>query len=213
LSAFDHSTSLHVPSIDLAVAGDVVYNQCHMYVGDTTPESRTNWAAALDRLAAPKPATVVAGHKKPGVPDSPSAIEDTKRYLLDFDRMQKTAASDAEIFNQMTGLVRHWAANQPWLMFGLFDVSLTHDGGQHDSDRAEGGPMNEEHNLTQTRRESAGNPNQLSHAGLLGVITGERLPLWSRHEVCVSMSLHTSVRLTTPGLRISCAVSESCMVI
>src|SRR5271156_467980 len=57
------STSLHVPSIGLIVAGDVVYNQCHMYVGDTTPESRQNWIAALDRLAAPNPAIVVADHK------------------------------------------------------------------------------------------------------------------------------------------------------
>src|SRR5580692_647977 len=36
------STSLYVPSIGLIVAGDVVYNQCRMYVGDTTPESRKN---------------------------------------------------------------------------------------------------------------------------------------------------------------------------
>jgi len=68
------STSLHVPSIGLIVAGDVVYNQCRMYVGDTTSESRQNWIAALDRLAALNPAIVVAGHKKPGAPDSPSAI-------------------------------------------------------------------------------------------------------------------------------------------
>ena len=33
------STSLYVPSIGLIVVGDVVYNQCRMYVGDTTPES------------------------------------------------------------------------------------------------------------------------------------------------------------------------------
>ena len=114
-----YSTSLYVPSIDLVVAGDVVYNQCHMYVGDTTPESRKNWIAALDRLAALKPAMVVAGHKKPGAPDSPSAIQDTKRYLLDFDRLQQTAASDEELFNQMTELYPHWAANQSWLMFGF----------------------------------------------------------------------------------------------
>ena len=113
------STSLHVPSIDLVVAGDVVYNQCHMYVGDTTPESRKNWVAALDRLAALKPAIVVAGHKKPGAPDSPSAIEDTKRYLLDFDRLRQTTASDEELFNRMTGLYPHWVANQSWLMFGF----------------------------------------------------------------------------------------------
>lgn len=85
------TTSLHVPSIGLIVAGDVVYNQCRMYVGDTTPESRKNWIAALDRLAALNPAMVVAGHKKTGAPDSPSAIQDTKRYLADFDRVQKTA--------------------------------------------------------------------------------------------------------------------------
>ena len=113
------STSLYVPSIDLVVAGDVVYNQCHMYVGDTTPESRKNWVEALDRLAAQKPAMVVAGHKKPGAPDSPSAIQDTKRYLLDFDRLQKTATSEKELFDQMTELYPHWVANQSWLMFRI----------------------------------------------------------------------------------------------
>jgi glyoxylase-like metal-dependent hydrolase (beta-lactamase superfamily II) len=113
------STSLYVPSIGLIVAGDVVYNQCRMYVGDTTPESRKNWIAALDRLAALNPAIVVAGHKKPGAPDSPSAIQDTKRYLEDFDRLQKTAKSDQELFDQMTELYPHWVANQSWLMFGF----------------------------------------------------------------------------------------------
>ncbi len=113
------TTSLHVPSIDLVVAGDVVYNQCHMYVGDTTPESRKNWIAALDRLAALKPAIVVAGHKKPGAPDSPSAIQDTKSYLLDFDRLRQTATSDEELFHRMTELYPHWVANQSWLMFGF----------------------------------------------------------------------------------------------
>src|ERR1700723_3319363 len=113
------STSLYVPSIGLIVAGDVVYNQCHMYVGDTTPESRNNWIAALDRLAALNPEIVVAGHKKPGAPDSPSAIQDTKRYLQDFDRLQKTAKSDKELFDQMTELYPRWVANQSWLMFGF----------------------------------------------------------------------------------------------
>ncbi len=113
------TTSLYVPSIGLIVAGDVVYNQCRMYVGDTTPESRKNWIAALDRLAALNPAIVVAGHKKPGAPDSPTCIQDTKRYLQDFDRLQKTATSDRELFDQMTELYPHWVANQSWLMFGF----------------------------------------------------------------------------------------------
>jgi glyoxylase-like metal-dependent hydrolase (beta-lactamase superfamily II) len=113
------TTSLHVPSIGLVVAGDVVYNQCRMYVGDTTPESRKNWIAALDRLAALNPTMVVAGHKKPGAPDSPAAIQDTKRYLQDFDRLQKIAKSDQELFDQMTALYPDWVANQSWLMFGF----------------------------------------------------------------------------------------------
>jgi glyoxylase-like metal-dependent hydrolase (beta-lactamase superfamily II) len=113
------TTSLHVPSIGLIVAGDVVYNECHMYVGDTTPESRKNWIEALDKLAALNATTVVAGHKKPGAPDSPSAIHDTKRYLQDYDRLQKTATSDKELFDQMTELYPHWVANQSWLMFGF----------------------------------------------------------------------------------------------
>jgi glyoxylase-like metal-dependent hydrolase (beta-lactamase superfamily II) len=113
------TTSLYVPSIGLIVAGDVVYNQCRMYVGDSTPESRQNWIAALNRLAALNPAIVVAGHKKPGAPDSPATIQETKGYLEDFDRVKETAASDQELFDRMTELYPHWVANQSWLMFGF----------------------------------------------------------------------------------------------
>ncbi len=113
------STSLYVPSIGLIVAGDVVYNQCRMYVGDTTPESRQNWIADLDRLAALNPKMVVAGHKKTGAPDSPAAIQETRRYLEDFDRMQKCATSDQDLFDKMSGLYPDWVANQSWLMFGF----------------------------------------------------------------------------------------------
>jgi glyoxylase-like metal-dependent hydrolase (beta-lactamase superfamily II) len=60
------TTSLHVPSLGLIVAGDVVYNQCHMYVGDTTPESRQNWIASLDRLAALDPGDGCRGSQEAG---------------------------------------------------------------------------------------------------------------------------------------------------
>jgi len=70
-------------------------------------------------LAALKPAIVVAGHKKSGAPGSPSALQDSKRYLLDFDRLGQTTASDEELFNQMTKLYPDWVTNQSWLMFGF----------------------------------------------------------------------------------------------
>ncbi|MDT5363156.1 MAG: hypothetical protein QOC69_4918 [Mycobacterium sp.] len=111
--------SLHVPSIDLVVGGDVLYNQCHMYVGDTTPESRRNWIEALDRLAALHPKIAIAGHKKPDAPDLPSAIQDSKRYLEDFGRLQKSTTTDEELFNEMTKRYPDWESNQSWLMFGF----------------------------------------------------------------------------------------------
>jgi glyoxylase-like metal-dependent hydrolase (beta-lactamase superfamily II) len=113
------TTSLHVPAIDLVVGGDVVYNKCHMYVGDTTPESRENWIAALDRLAALNPKTVVAGHKKPGAPDTPEIIEESKRYLTDFDRLQESTTSEGELYDAMTDLYPDWVSHQAWLMFGF----------------------------------------------------------------------------------------------
>jgi glyoxylase-like metal-dependent hydrolase (beta-lactamase superfamily II) len=113
------TTSVHVPSIDLVVAGDVVYNECHMYVAETTPESRANWIAALDRLAALDPKIVVAGHKKPGAPDTPAALDATKRYLADFDRLQKSVSGDKELYDAMTDLYPDWVSHQAWLMFGF----------------------------------------------------------------------------------------------
>jgi glyoxylase-like metal-dependent hydrolase (beta-lactamase superfamily II) len=113
------TTSLHVPAIDLVVGGDVVYNKCHMYVGETTPESRANWIAALDRLAALNPKTVVAGHKKPGAPDTPEIIEESKRYLTDFSRLQESTSSDRELYDAMTDLYPDWVSHQAWLMFGF----------------------------------------------------------------------------------------------
>ncbi|MBO0881043.1 MAG: hypothetical protein J2P17_11995 [Mycobacterium sp.] len=98
------STSLHVPSIDLVVAGDVVYNRCHMFVAATIAESRDNWLEALDRLSALDPRTVVAGHKKPGAPDTPDAIAASKRYLTDFSSLTDSTSSDQELFDAMTDL-------------------------------------------------------------------------------------------------------------
>jgi hypothetical protein len=71
-------------------------------------------------VQAPEQQTVKAmRQKKPGAPDSPSAIQDTKSYLEDLDRVRKTAKSDQELFDKMTELYPHWVANKSWLMFGF----------------------------------------------------------------------------------------------
>jgi glyoxylase-like metal-dependent hydrolase (beta-lactamase superfamily II) len=114
-----HTTSLHVPSLDLVVAGDVVYNQCHMFVGDTTPESRANWIAALDRLEALNPKMVVAGHKKTGAPDTADCLTASKNYLTDFGRLLTEGKSQQRIYDDMTALYPDWVSHQSWLMFNF----------------------------------------------------------------------------------------------
>ncbi|MEW1567423.1 MBL fold metallo-hydrolase [Streptomyces sp. NPDC093509] len=113
------STSLHVPDLDLVVGGDALYNRCHMFVAATTPESRENWITALDRLSALNPVIAVAGHKKPGAPDTPDTIALTRQYLTDFGRLQQETGSDRELYDAMTGLYPDWASHQAWLMFGF----------------------------------------------------------------------------------------------
>jgi glyoxylase-like metal-dependent hydrolase (beta-lactamase superfamily II) len=113
------TTSVHVPCIDLVVGGDVFYSECHMYVAESTPESRANWITPLDRLAALNPKIAVAGHKKPGAPDAPSAIEASKRYLTDFGRLQQATSHDQELYDAMTDLYPDWVSHQAWLMFGF----------------------------------------------------------------------------------------------
>jgi len=68
-------------------------------------------ARSTDRLAALNPAMAVAGDKKPGAPDSPSTIQDTQGYLQDFDRVQKTAKSDRELFDHINSFMNFRVAD------------------------------------------------------------------------------------------------------
>jgi glyoxylase-like metal-dependent hydrolase (beta-lactamase superfamily II) len=98
------STSLHIPSIGLIVAGDVVYNGIHPYLGETDEQSRQEWISSLDKLAGLKPRAVVAGHKLPESDDDPRNIAETQRYLRDFDRLNGTTATARELYDAMLAL-------------------------------------------------------------------------------------------------------------
>lgn len=100
----EHSTSLHVPSIGLIAAGDVVYNGIHPFLGETDTQSRLEWIAALDRLEALRPKAVVAGHKIPEKGDDPSSIAETRQYLRDFNRLDQTTQTARELYDAMLEL-------------------------------------------------------------------------------------------------------------
>ena len=67
----DNTTCLHVPSIDLVVAGDAAYNDVHLHLGESNPQTRREWITALDTIEALHPRAVIAGHKRPGTDDDP----------------------------------------------------------------------------------------------------------------------------------------------
>lgn len=98
------STSVYVPSIDLIVAGDTVYNGIHPYLAETDPQSRREWISSLDKLEALKPRAVIAGHKKPDSDDNPGNIAATRQYLQDFNRLDETTTTALELYRAMLEL-------------------------------------------------------------------------------------------------------------
>ena len=99
-----YSTSLHIPSLALIVAGDVVYNGIHPYLAETDSQSRLEWIAALDRLEALNARAVVAGHKVPENDDDPRNIERTRQYLRDFNRLDAMTRTAVELYDAMLTL-------------------------------------------------------------------------------------------------------------
>jgi glyoxylase-like metal-dependent hydrolase (beta-lactamase superfamily II) len=100
----EHSTILHVPSVDLVVGGDVVYNGVHMMTGETDEARRDAWIASLDKVADLNPKIVVAGHKSVGAPDLPENIGASQRYLRDFSRIVNQGGSADDIVAEMLKL-------------------------------------------------------------------------------------------------------------
>jgi glyoxylase-like metal-dependent hydrolase (beta-lactamase superfamily II) len=97
----DYTTCLHVPSVGLVVAGDVAYNDVHLYLAESNAQTRREWIAALDKIESLNPRAVIAGHKRPGNDDSPRIIEETRRYIRDFDRVAGTTTTARGLYNKM----------------------------------------------------------------------------------------------------------------
>jgi glyoxylase-like metal-dependent hydrolase (beta-lactamase superfamily II) len=97
----DDTTVLHVPSIGLVVAGDVVYNGVHQYLLESAHGGIKAWLQALNTVAALDPRAVVAGHKNNDLPDDPKTINETRDYLLDAQRLLTGNPRPDEFFTHM----------------------------------------------------------------------------------------------------------------
>ncbi|KAL6917234.1 hypothetical protein ACHAPO_005964 [Fusarium lateritium] len=98
----DETTTLWVPSLQLAVTGDAVYANTHPYLGESgTAIKRREWIKALDTISALQPKYVVGGHSDPSLPFGNKAIEDTKTYLENFEKLSAETKTAEELYARM----------------------------------------------------------------------------------------------------------------
>jgi glyoxylase-like metal-dependent hydrolase (beta-lactamase superfamily II) len=95
------TTVLHVPDLELVVAGDAIYNGVHMYLAQSVLVGGFGpWRAAIDKVAALKPRHVVAGHQNKHLDDDADrTIAETRQYLDDAEELLQTKTTAVDFFN------------------------------------------------------------------------------------------------------------------
>lgn len=110
-----YSSFIHVPALDLVVAGDVAYNgDCYQYLVEANnAERRAKWIAAINEIAALEPKTVIPGHSfrvrsEPDAAYARALLESNIAYIRGFEEeLQKT--SDAkELYELMKKRFKRW---------------------------------------------------------------------------------------------------------
>jgi glyoxylase-like metal-dependent hydrolase (beta-lactamase superfamily II) len=98
----DENTMLWLPGQKTLIAGDVLFNDMHVYTAETDGNARKQWLETLQRIRALNPAAVIPGHSKVGAPiDATSAVNFTERYLLTFEEELKKANEPDDLIKAM----------------------------------------------------------------------------------------------------------------
>jgi glyoxylase-like metal-dependent hydrolase (beta-lactamase superfamily II) len=97
----DGTSVLHVPDLELVVAGDVIYNGVHMWLGESVVVGGFGpWRAAIDKVEALAPRHIVAGHQNARLDDDAArTISETRQYLDDADELLRTEKTAVDFFN------------------------------------------------------------------------------------------------------------------
>ena len=96
----DDNSVLHVPDLGLVVAGDVIYNRVHMYLGQSATGGFGAWRAAIDKVEALGPRHIVCGHQDKRLDDDTKrTIGETRLYLDDADELLRTEDTAVGYFN------------------------------------------------------------------------------------------------------------------
>jgi glyoxylase-like metal-dependent hydrolase (beta-lactamase superfamily II) len=98
----DATSVLHVPDLDLIVAGDTVYNGVHLYLAESADGGRDKWRSAIDIVENLEPRWIVAGHKNKDLDDSAArTISQTRDYLGSADELLSQHTTALGFFNAM----------------------------------------------------------------------------------------------------------------
>jgi glyoxylase-like metal-dependent hydrolase (beta-lactamase superfamily II) len=98
----DANTMLWLPGQKALIAGDVLFNDLHVYTAETDMIARRRWLDTLRRIRELKPAVVIPGHSKVGAPiDATSAVAFTEKYLLTFEEELAQAQDPDDLVRAM----------------------------------------------------------------------------------------------------------------
>src|SRR5712672_1675634 len=98
----DENTMLWIPGEKTLIAGDVLFNNMHVYTAETDSKARGKWLNSLQKIRELKPSVVVPGHSKVGAPlDASTALDFTENYLLVFEEELKKAKDADSLINSM----------------------------------------------------------------------------------------------------------------
>jgi glyoxylase-like metal-dependent hydrolase (beta-lactamase superfamily II) len=98
----DENTMLWIPGQRILIAGDVLFNDMHVYTAETDSKAREKWLNSLQKIRELKPSVVIPGHSKVGAPlDADTAVDFTEKYLLAFEGELKKAKDPDDLINAM----------------------------------------------------------------------------------------------------------------
>jgi glyoxylase-like metal-dependent hydrolase (beta-lactamase superfamily II) len=98
----DENTMLWIPGQRILIAGDVLFNDMHVYTAETDSKARGKWLNSLQKIRELKPLVVIPGHRKVGaLLDASTAVDFTGNYLLVFEEELKKAKDPDSLVNTM----------------------------------------------------------------------------------------------------------------
>ena len=98
----DENTMLWIPGQRILIAGDVLFNNMHVYTAETDSKARGKWLNSINKIRELKPSVVIPGHSKVGAPlDATTAVDFTENYLLAFDEELKRAKDPDSFISTM----------------------------------------------------------------------------------------------------------------